>query len=70
MIKNGEKTELTQDMLDVIATYMNDIIREDVHFDLAPCNPETFLGEYLKRDPGFEALLREEFGIEMKVEYE
>lgn len=67
MIKNGEKTELTQDVLDIIATYMNDIIREDVHFDFVPCSPETFLREYLKRDPGFETLLREEFGIEMEM---
>lgn len=46
--------------------YMNDDIREDVHFDLAPCSEEEFLDEYVKRDPEFEKLLHEEFGIEME----
>ena len=53
--------------MDTIATYMNDDIREDLHFRLAPCEPDLFLREYLKRDPEFEELLYDEFGIEMEV---
>lgn len=61
------KIRFRQKSLDVIVTYMNDDIREDVHFDLAPCSEEEFLDEYVKRDPEFEELLHEEFGIEMEV---
>lgn len=40
MKKYNEGFELTQEELDNIATYMDDEIREDVAFDLAPCTPE------------------------------
>ena len=59
----GEKAEISQNMMDAIAVYMNDDIRESVHFDLAPCNPEEFLAEYIRRDPSFEELLKIEFSI-------
>lgn len=58
-------TKITQDALDVIATYMNDEIREKVHFELAPCTPEEFLKRYVELDPDFEELLISEFSIEM-----
>lgn len=58
--------ELTQEELDVIATYMDDDIREDVAFDLdSCCTPEQFLKEYVSRDNEFEELLRTEFSIEL-----
>ena len=57
--------ELTQEELDVIATYMDDDIRENVACDLAPCTPNEFLREYVNRDKQFEELLKSEFGIEM-----
>lgn len=57
--------ELSQEELDVIATYMDDDIRESVAFDLAPCTPIHFLREYVSRDENFEELLKSEFGIEM-----
>ena len=60
--------ELTQQELDVIATYMNDDIRENVAFDLSPCTPCEFLREYVNRDERFEELLKSEFGIEMEGE--
>ena len=63
MRRYGKEFTLTQELLDVIATYMDDDIRESLHHELAPCEPEFFLGEYLKRDPGFEDLLYSEFGI-------
>ena len=57
--------ELSQDELDVIATYMDDDIRESVAFDLSPCTPNQFLRGYVSRDKHFEELLKSEFGIEM-----
>lgn len=60
MTKNNEVFELTQEELDVIATYMNDDIREDVAFDLDSCTPEEFLKEYVNRDEDFEELLKSE----------
>lgn len=59
----GEKAEISQNMMDAIAVYMNGEIREAVHFDLAPCSPEEFLAEYIRRDPSFEELLKIEFSI-------
>ena len=35
-------------MWDVIAYQMDDDIREDVHFELAPCTEEKFLQRYLE----------------------
>ena len=43
MTRYGEEYTLTQEDLDVIATYMNDGVRENLHFDMAPCTPEAFL---------------------------
>ena len=54
MLRYGEKLDLDKNLWDAIVTYMNDDIREDVHFDLAPCSEEEFLDEYVKRDPEFE----------------
>ena len=59
-------SNLSQETLDVIATYMNDSIREDLHFRLAPCEPIVFLQEYCKRDTGFINVLKTEFGIKME----
>lgn len=66
MLRYGEKLDLDKNLWDAIVTYMNDDIREDVRFDLAPCSEEEFLDEYVKRDQEFEKLLHEEFGIEME----
>lgn len=63
MLRYGKEFTLTQELLEVIATYMNDDIRERLHYEIAPCEPEFFLKEYLKRDPGFEKLLHDEFKI-------
>lgn len=63
MLRYGKEFTLTQELLDMIATYMNDDIRERLHCEIAPCKPEFFLKEYLKRDLGFEELLHDEFGI-------
>lgn len=65
MTRYGEKFELNQDLMDAIATYMDDEKREQVHNEIAPCSPEEFLKKYLKLDPDFEQLLFEEFKIEL-----
>lgn len=44
---------------------MNDEIREDLHFEMAPCEPEEFLRAYVEKDPDFEELLNSEFSIEL-----
>ena len=62
MLRYGRKFNITQELMGTIATYMNDDIREDLHFKLAPCKPDLFL-----RDPNFEKFLYDEFGIEMEV---
>lgn len=65
MKKYGENFELTQELMDTIASYMDDEKREQVHFELAPCDPEEFLKRYLELDPDFEGLLNDEFRIEI-----
>ena len=67
VIQKGEikMRKLTQELLDTIATYMNDEIREDVHVELAPCTPEEFLRRYVELDPDFKELLKTEFRIEL-----
>lgn len=67
MLRYGEKLDLDKNLWKTIVTYMDDDIRENVHFDLVPCSEEEFLDEYVKRDPEFKKLLHEEFGIEMEV---
>ena len=59
MTRYGEKETLTQELLDNIATYMNDDIRGDLAFELAPCTPEMFLREYVKQDliDGWETIM-------------
>lgn len=67
-VQKGEITvklsEVNQTMLDDIATYMCDEIREQVHIELAPCSPEKFLVRYLQLDQKFEELLSSEFNVE------
>lgn len=58
-----ETDSINQELMDTIATYMNDEIRERVHFELAPCSPKEFLKRYLELDSDFAELLYNEFGI-------
>ncbi len=59
--------KITQDDMDNIATYMDDEIRERLHFELAPCKPEEFLAAYMEKDPEFEELLEREFDFEREA---
>lgn len=68
MKRYGESFILKQDLMDTIASYMDDDIREDLHFMIAPCSPDLFLREYTKRDPDFVDLLKSEFSIEMELD--
>lgn len=65
MKRHGEEIKINQKLMDTIASYMDDEIRERVHFELAPCEPEEFLTRYLELAPDFEELLNSEFGIEV-----
>lgn len=56
--------DVTQELMNTISSYMDDEIREQVHGELAPCEPEEFLRRYLELDPEFLELLENEFGIE------
>lgn len=57
--------DVTQRELDIIAEYMDDCLREYIHFHYSPCTPEKFLREYIKREPSFEDVLRNEFSVEV-----
>ena len=58
--------EISDELMNIIATYMLDDEREQVHSELAPCTHEEFLKRYIELDPDFEELLYKEFGIEME----
>ena len=52
---------INQEDMDLIASYMDDDLREELHADLAPCTPEEFITAYLERDPDFLDLLQDTF---------
>lgn len=55
---------ITDEDMATIADYMDDEIREEIHEAFAPCTPDTFIREYLKKDPDFEDLLESEFDFQ------
>ena len=65
MTRYGEEYKLNTEEMENIATYMNDEIREDLHFEMAPCEPVEFLRAYVEKDTEFEELLTSEFSIEL-----
>lgn len=38
---------------DVVASHMNDEIREDLHAELASCSDQEFFDTYMERNPDF-----------------
>ena len=55
---------ITNNTMEAIASYMNDEIREKVHFELAPCSNEAFIRHYCEYDTDFEDdILKKEFGL-------
>lgn len=55
--------KISNETMESICTYMDDNIREELHFKLAPCSHIRFLNAYCKRDPEFAELLKNEFDI-------
>ena len=60
------KRIIDDELMETIAAYMDDDIREALHFDLAPCSNEDFLKAYCKEDPWLSELLWSEFRIDME----
>lgn len=61
---------ISKELMNNIATYMDDELREQTHYDVAPCSNEVFITEYyntasseLKR--GLEDILSDEFGLDI-----
>lgn len=57
--------DVTQELMNTISSYMDDEIREDLHSELAPCEPEVFLKRYVEIEPDFAEILETEFNIEL-----
>lgn len=73
MKRYGKEFTLTQELMNIISSYMDNEMRESVHHELAPCEPQEFLKRYLELDPDFNQLLKNEFEIEMSgnlIKYE
>lgn len=60
------RKNLSYDELSVIAMYMDENIREQVHFELAPCTPYEFLNRYCELDENFIDTLNSEFHFVME----
>lgn len=58
-----ENEPITNEMMNVIGSYMDDDIREEIHGEVAPCTPDEFLTAYLEKDPEFLGLLENEFNL-------
>ena len=43
MKRHGEVFKMNMNLMDAIAVYMDDELREQVHREMAPCEPEKFL---------------------------
>lgn len=55
---------ITNNIMEAIASYMNEEIRERVHTELAPCSNEAFIRRYCEYDTEFEDnVLKREFGL-------
>lgn len=51
-------------MMALLASYMDDDIRESLHRDLAPCTHDEFIAAYIDKDPEFETFLNAEFSVD------
>ena len=63
MKRYGKEFTIDNFLMEIISAYMNNDIKEEIHCELAPCQPEVFLSRYIEFDPGFEELLKEKFKI-------
>lgn len=62
-MKSLKKPDITDNVMDAIVVLMDDVIREKVHGELAPCTNREFLTRYCELVPEFEGVLNSEFGI-------
>jgi hypothetical protein len=60
------KRIIDSELMETISTYMDNDIRESLHFNLAPCSNEDFFKAYCKANPDFSILLWSEFRIDME----
>ena len=58
--------KITNSTMEVIASYMDDEIREELNFKMVPCTNEEFLKAYVEMVPEFSELLENEFSIELE----
>ena len=58
------KNYITDEMMEQIASYMDDQKREEVHFSMAPCGNAEFIRVYLELDQEFAQLLENEFSVD------
>ena len=57
--------KITNEVMKVIEVYMDDDIRELVHYEIAPCTNDEFVARYCELDEDFEELIYMELGIEI-----
>lgn len=57
------RNPLTEKDMEVIANYMDDALREQLHQELVPCSPAKFVDAYVQADPDFEDVLNNELNI-------
>jgi hypothetical protein len=63
MKRYGKEFIIDGVLMEIISAYMDNELKEQVHIELAPCEPEEFLSRYIELDPGFEELLKGRFEI-------
>ena len=56
--------EENKDLWEAVVGHMEMELCEETHMECAPCSKRYFLERYIEKDPEFEQLLAEEFGIE------
>lgn len=52
-------------IMEVLQMYMDDEIREEIHYKYAPCSNDFFLKKYCEEDTEFTRFLLEEFKIDI-----
>ena len=60
------ETHITKQEMDALVSYMDDDVREKVHFELAPCTNEAFLIRYIELVPEFEDMMENNFSVALE----
>lgn len=56
---------ISDEVMEMLEIYMNDELREKVHYNIAPCTNDEFLKEYYKLDVTFVEFVQKEFGLDL-----